>query len=420
MVAPPDDLSRDVYCILVMPIDAIDMATAVARVEAAAAGATPYLISTPNLNFLVGSLSNPEFRNSVLSSDLSTADGMPIVWIARLLGLPVRERVAGSGMFDALAQRSEAKQPVGVFMFGGNEGVAEAAGQALNARAGSVRCVGSLYPGFGSLDDMSNAEVIDRINASKAGFLVVALGAEKGQSWLLRNHDRISVPVRAHLGAVINFQAGSVKRAPPLMQKTGLEWLWRIKEEPKLWRRYWKDGKTLAQLMLTRVLPLAIAAQRARFAPARRQLLATTVSQERNSVAVRLSGYALGAQIGFAVEGFRKAAGLTNGEIVVDLREVKAVDQRFLGLLLMLRKTLAAKGATMKVVGASKSVARSFRLNQVDYLLTKDGERRFTIVRDERSAVPAMPLSGLADSEAGRRPWAASSFWAQFLPRRHV
>jgi hypothetical protein len=68
----------------------------------------------------------------------------------------------------------------------------------------------------------------------------------------------------------------------------------------------------------------------------------------------------------------------------------------------------------MKVVGASKSVARSFRLNQIDYLLTKDGEPRFTIVRDERPAVPAMPL------EAGHRPWAVSSFWAQFLPRRHV
>jgi N-acetylglucosaminyldiphosphoundecaprenol N-acetyl-beta-D-mannosaminyltransferase len=418
-IAPPDDLSRDVYCILGMPIDAIDMATAVARVEAAAAGSTPYLISTPNLNFLVNSLSNPEFRNSVLSSDLSTADGMPIVWIARLLGIPVRTRVAGSGMFDAFTQRRDAKQPVGVFMFGGNEGVAEAAGQALNARAGSVRCVGALYPGFGSLDDMSNAEVIDRINASKAGFLVVALGAEKGQSWLLRNHDRISVPVRAHLGAVINFQAGSVKRAPGLMQKTGLEWLWRIKEEPRLWRRYWTDGKALAQLMLTRVLPLAVAAQMARIAPAKPQLMATVVSQEYSSVMVKLSGHALDGQIGLAVEGFREAAALANSEVVVDLRDVKVVDQRFLGLLLMLRKTLAAKGAAMKVVGASKSVARSFRLNQVAYLLTQDGGRRFTVVRDERPAVPAMPL-GLADSRTGRRPWTVSSFWAQFLPRRHV
>ena len=83
-----DDFSRKVYCVLGIPIDAIDMTAALRTVKAAARGSEPFLLSTANLNFLVTSRSDSEFRESLLDSDLCTADGMPIVWIARLLGLP--------------------------------------------------------------------------------------------------------------------------------------------------------------------------------------------------------------------------------------------------------------------------------------------------------------------------------------------
>ena len=86
-----------------------------------------------------------------------------------------------------------------------------------------------------------------------ADFLAVSLGAKKGQLWLHRNHQRLTVPVRAHLGVTVNFQAGTVKRAPPRLRAWGLEWLWRIKEEPHLWRRYAHDGWVLLGLIFTRV-----------------------------------------------------------------------------------------------------------------------------------------------------------------------
>src|SRR5262245_18928542 len=79
-----DDLERDVYCVFGMPIDAIDMATALQRVEAAADAGRPYLVSTCNLNFLAQSLADPAFRESLHMSDLVTADGMPVLWLARL------------------------------------------------------------------------------------------------------------------------------------------------------------------------------------------------------------------------------------------------------------------------------------------------------------------------------------------------
>ena len=192
---------------------------------------------------------------------------MPVIWIVRLMGLPIKRRIAGSDVFAALKSRPSARN-LKLFLLGGDEGVAEAAARAINQRADRMQCVGSSNPGFGSVDEMSRTEIIDQINASGANFLIIALGAQKGHHWLLRNHNRLRVPIRTHLGAVVNFEAGTIKRAPHRMAKLGLEWLWRIKEEPRLWRRYWRDGQMLLRLLLTRALPLALATrfQRLRFA----------------------------------------------------------------------------------------------------------------------------------------------------------
>ena len=97
-----DDLFREVYCVLGMPIDAIEMPAVLHSIEAAAANTAPFVISTPNLNFLVNMQTDPEFRESLLLSDLCPADGMPIVWIARLIGIPIKRRIAGSDIFEAL------------------------------------------------------------------------------------------------------------------------------------------------------------------------------------------------------------------------------------------------------------------------------------------------------------------------------
>ena len=88
-----------------MPIDAIEMPAVMQSIEMAAANAAPFVISTPNINFLVNSQNDPEFRESLLLSDLCPADGMPIVWIARLMGIPIKHRIAGSDIFEALKAR---------------------------------------------------------------------------------------------------------------------------------------------------------------------------------------------------------------------------------------------------------------------------------------------------------------------------
>ena len=182
---------------------------------------------------------------------------MAIVWIARLLGIPIRERLAGADIFLELKSGHNRAKPLRVFFFGGADAVGQAACRSLNSQPTGLCCVGSLNPGFGSVEEMSRDDIIDKVNASNANFLVVALGARKGQAWLQRNHQRLRIPLRGHLGAVINFEAAWLRRAPAIMQYTGLEWLWRIYEEPHLWRRYCKDGTMLFRLLFTRIFPLA-------------------------------------------------------------------------------------------------------------------------------------------------------------------
>jgi N-acetylglucosaminyldiphosphoundecaprenol N-acetyl-beta-D-mannosaminyltransferase len=374
-LANPDSqsgLTRSVYCVLGMPIDAVDMATVVQRIEGAAAGKVAFLLSTPNLNFLVNSLSDPEFRQSLLDSDLCPADGAPIIWIARLLGLPIKERAAGADLLDRLRVNGTGARRLTIFLFGGAKGVAAAAATALNAKPGGLSCVGTMDPGFCEVSEMSHDHIIGTVNSSHADFLVLSLGAKKAQQWLQRNHDRLTIPIRAHLGAAVSFQAGIIKRAPPMVRAWGLEWLWRIKEEHYLWKRYRHDGLVLLRLLSTRVLPLAVLTRwhqlRGKYQP---QDLLIKQSRNDQSTTISLCGSASETHIAKAISCF-EAALTSKRNIIFDLSNTRLIDARFFGLLLMVRKELRSRRATLLFTGVSPAIKRLFRLNELEYLLSTD------------------------------------------------
>jgi N-acetylglucosaminyldiphosphoundecaprenol N-acetyl-beta-D-mannosaminyltransferase len=366
-----DDLSRKVYCVLGIPIDAIEMPALLRAVESAAAEKAAFLISTPNLNYLIKSRRDPEFRETVLLSELCPTDGMPIIWIARLLGLPIKNRVAGSDMLEALKQNHDRVPRLKVFLFGGADGIADAAAISLNRNSGGLSCVGCINPGFGTIDDMSQDHIIRRINASGADFLIAALSASKGQLWLQRNHDRLQIPVRAHLGATVNFVAGKFRRAPFAIRTMGLEWLWRIKEEPYLWRRYWNDGGQLLGLLLTHILPLVVRTKWEKARGNKPQDLRIEGVQNSNSVTLNLFGAATASNVDIATDIFRDAVE-TKKEIRINLSGTRALDARFLGLILMLRKRARKQGTELKIIGVSARLQTTFRLNGAEFLLVLD------------------------------------------------
>jgi len=273
-----------VHWLLGLPFDALSLEEARERIFAAVEDRHQLVFATPNVNFLAQARRDARFREDILRTDLSLADGKPIVWLGRLLGIPFVERVAGSDLIESLITEPGSRV-LKVYFFGGEEGAAAAASAALNRRRGGLAGAGSWYPGFVDLDQMSGAEVIADINRSEAVMLVVSLGAAKGHRWIEANRHRLTVPVISHLGAVVNFVAGRMRRAPRIMQRTGLEWLWRILEEPTLVTRYARDAGYLLGAIVREVCPQLVL----RLLPSRESRLHTEVSSDgRVSVTVEL------------------------------------------------------------------------------------------------------------------------------------
>jgi N-acetylglucosaminyldiphosphoundecaprenol N-acetyl-beta-D-mannosaminyltransferase len=367
-LGPPTDLSRQVFGILGIPVDVLEFPELLVTIKMAAAAAQPFLISTANVNYLITSRLEPQFRESLLISDLCPADGMPIVLIARLLGVPIKNRLAGSDIFDALRSNG-AGGTLKVFLFGGGEGVAATVSRSLNAEDGGLQCVGSLNPGFGSIAEMSKESTVETINSSGADLLAVFLSASKAQGWLLQNYARLQIPVRFQLGATINFQAGLIRRSPRYISELGLEWLWRIKEEPYLWRRYWIDGTKLVHVLLTCVLPLRVRSFWKRFK--RPEELMVGRQEGRGNVTIKLSGAAIAQHVDRAILFF-EAALHAKKPILIDLSETTAIDSRFFGLFLMVRKQLRAQGMPLTFIGVTRTIQKTFDLNGFGFLLNAE------------------------------------------------
>ena len=372
------DFSRAVYHVLGLPFDALDMAAATQRIRAAVALRRQCFFSTPNLSFVTAALTNPALRDSVVRSDMSIADGMPLLWAARLMGVPLPERVAGSSLFATLWHAHGA--PIKVFFFGGAEGVAEAASQRLNADAAGLRCVGFDSPGFGSVAQMSSDERIGRINATGAEFIVVSIGVAKGQAWIEHNRERLHAPVLAYLGAVVNFVAGTVQRAPAWMQRAGLEWLWRISEEPPLWRRYASDAASFARLLATRVIPYAwnahrnapgasdIAAAAVEYRDAAEVAEVAEVAKVAGVAELHLRGAWTAANLGPLRQAFAEAASRPGG-LRLDASRVTHMDSAAIALLCLLWAHFARGAQVLQVSAVAPGVERVIRYCCAEYVL---------------------------------------------------
>jgi len=358
-----DDFDRDIWCVLGLPIDLMTAPEAVQAIEIAARDRRPLSFVTPNVNFLVRAFADREARRQIVDADLSLVDGAPLVAIGRLAGAPIRERCAGSDVFAALRLRAGfAGRRVRVFFFGGRDGAAEAASAAIEAENRGVESAGFLNPGHGDLDSMSRKEIIDAVNAAKADFVLVSLGAAKGQAWIDRNRALLNAPVVAHLGAVVDFVAGTVARAPAPIRRLGLEWAWRVKEDPSLWRRYWNDGIALLSLLARNLTTIARAARRPSDGVPAQAILKTA----GGATVVALSGDLTADGRAPLRKAFREACA-EDGDVVLDLAAAGRIDASFLGLVLMLEKTLRRSGAAIRLANASRAHRRLFSANAMRY-----------------------------------------------------
>lgn len=196
-------------------------------------------VVTLNVDILLTALEHEGLREACRAARWVVADGMPLVWASRLLGRPLPERVNGADLALGLMERAAAGG-YRVFLLGGESGVAELAARRLQANLPQLRVVGTSSPPLG-FD--SRPEEIDRtvaaVRAASADIVLVGLGAPKQELWLRRHLGETGAAVGIGVGGTFNFWAGRVRRAPRMLQRAGLEWLWRLSQEPRrLWKRY--------------------------------------------------------------------------------------------------------------------------------------------------------------------------------------
>ena len=212
------------------------------RTENASSRHIAKFIATLNVDFVTNAVSgwpfggNDELWGYLRNADFVTADGMPIVLLSKLLRRPIPERVTGADMVPRICRRC-AEEGMSVYVLGGDkEAIEEAFGKL--GRDGRELRVAGIDPAFVKLDE-EQPEIVERINAAKPDVLFVALGNPKQELWMGRNKEKLDVGAMIGIGGTFNFLAGRVKRAPKWMQKSGLEWIYRIIQEPgRLWKRY--------------------------------------------------------------------------------------------------------------------------------------------------------------------------------------
>lgn len=362
--------NRTCWSLLGLPFDQVDRDQALEIIEQAIACKTRCLLSTPNLNFIVQAQEDEAFLESVIYSDLVVADGMPVIWMAKLLGIPLRSRVAGSSLFERL-QNTQRNKPISVFFFGGQGNVAQRAADNLNRTSVGMVACGALNPGVGSVESMSSNEIIEQINTAHPDFLVVALGAKKGQQWIMHNREKLNASVISHLGAVVNFVGDTVQRAPLSWQKLGLEWLWRIVQEPLLWKRYFIDGLWFLRFIAIHVLPLAFY-QKLLQGRADKNLFMEIVSDaEGGSVEMQLGGAATAVNGVVLKSGCRAILEQLDSipRVSINCSDLDYIDSSALGTLMLLKANIVRRGGALGLFRISRRIRRLMRLHGVEGFL---------------------------------------------------
>ncbi len=232
---------RNLVVLLGVPVDNLDFQETLERIDRFVQIGRQmhrfHQVATVNTDFLVKAAEDPDLRRLLQSVHLATPDGMPLIWASRLLGNPLKERVAGADLVPALARQAAAKG-YSIYLFGAGPGIAQKAAQVLQQRYPGLVIAGVASPPYTPIQDMDRS-ALDDIRAAKPDLLLVALGNPKQEKWIEMYGCHVNVPVIMGIGGSLDFIAGNVKRAPVWMQKSGFEWLYRIMQEPRrLWRRY--------------------------------------------------------------------------------------------------------------------------------------------------------------------------------------
>lgn len=201
------------------------------------------MIQAVNTDSVIKANLNKDIATVSNKADLALVDGMPIVWVSKFYKKSLKERVAGPDFFDSFNKIAN-KKKYSYYFLGATEDVLSKMIERMKNEYPNINISGYYCPPFGKMNDVNqNNEICKNINKFKPDVLWVSFGCPKQEKWIVENKNKIDTSLIMGIGAVFNFYARTIKRAPFFMQKTGLEWLYRLYKEPRrLFRRYIING----------------------------------------------------------------------------------------------------------------------------------------------------------------------------------
>jgi N-acetylglucosaminyldiphosphoundecaprenol N-acetyl-beta-D-mannosaminyltransferase len=228
--------------VLGVGLSAIDLDLALAAVGEALAQKSKGYVCVTGVHGVMEAQKDPRLRAILNQSFLNTPDGMPMVWIGKLNGCREMARVYGPDLMLLVCEFTRDRNFTH-FLYGGGEGVAEELKRKLERKFPGIKIVGTFTPPFRPMNETEEAALIRMVNEKKPDIIWVGLSTPKQEQFMAQFQDRLDATLLFGVGAAFDFHAGRVRQAPRWMQRTGLEWFFRLGCEPRrLWRRYLKNN----------------------------------------------------------------------------------------------------------------------------------------------------------------------------------
>ncbi|MEZ4714218.1 MAG: WecB/TagA/CpsF family glycosyltransferase [Caldilineaceae bacterium] len=344
------------------PIDDVTMDEALGRIDQliaiGRATGRGHQIATVNADFVVKALRDAELRRILQESDMATADGMPLVWGAHLLGVPLEGRVTGADMVPALAKRA-AEKGYSMYFLGAAPGVAEQAANILRTQNPGLKIVGISAPPQAPLEKM-DPSIVEACKAAKPDILLVAFGNPKQEKWIYRHAQELSIPVMMGVGGTFDFIAGVTKRAPTWMQQTGLEWVHRLVQEPRrLWKRYAVDLLNFSYFFGWQWWTMQRGHMPSALLPESESLYVNETGILNLAGRLDASNYAEFADKAHALLA-------QNPHLIVNLARAEFLDSTAIGTLLSLTKQARAQNGQIWLIAVPAPILRVIKLLRLD------------------------------------------------------
>jgi len=242
--------------ILGVGVSAINMQQALDTIDYWIRTHDPHYVCVTPAHAIMDCYRSSELRRIYNHSGLTTPDGMAIVWLLKWQGFQNVERVYGPDLLKAVCQRS-LENGYRHYFYGGAPGVAERLSQKIDQKYSGLQIVGLDSPPFRELTPQEDEAAVQKICAANPDIVWIGIGSPRQECWMIDHLKRVGAPVMIGIGAAFDFISGNKPQAPPWMQRNGLEWFFRLANEPRrLWRRYLLNYPRFAVLVLLQLIGL--------------------------------------------------------------------------------------------------------------------------------------------------------------------